>query len=145
MKKFKILIPVYNDWKSVFKLLGEIDIEISQLESEFSALIINDGSTEEMPKIMGNYKNFKSINLINMKKNQGHTRCNATGIKYLSDKQDFDYLIVMDGDGEDRPEEIKLFVNKILESTNTSVVAKRVKRTEGPFFQLLYQLHKIIP
>jgi hypothetical protein len=144
MKKFIILIPVYNDWKSVFKLLGEIDIEISQLELEFSALIINDGSTEEMPKITGNYKNFKSINLINMKKNQGHTRCNATGIRYLSNKQDFDYLIVMDGDGEDRPEEIKLLVNKILENTNTSVVAKRVKRTEGPLFQLLYQLHKII-
>ena len=94
MKKFVILIPVYNDWKSVFKLLGEIDIEISQLESEFSALIINDGSTEEMPKITDNYKNFKSINLINMKKNQGHSRCYATGIKYLSDKEDFDYLIV---------------------------------------------------
>jgi len=144
MKKYIILIPVYNDWKSVFKLLGKIDIEISQLESEFSALVINDGSTEEMPKITGNYKNFKSINLINMKKNQGHTRCNATGIKYLSDKQDFDYLIVMDGDGEDRPEEIKLLVNKILENANTSVVAKRIKRTEGPLFQLLYQLHKII-
>ena len=68
MKKFIILIPVYNDWKSVFKLLGEIDIEIAQLELEFSALVINDGSTEEMPKITGNYKNFKSINLINMKK-----------------------------------------------------------------------------
>ena len=144
MKKFIILIPIYNDWKSVFKLLGKIDIEISQLESEFSVLIINDGSTEEMPTIVSNYKNFKSINLINMKKNQGHTRCNATGIKYLSDKQDFDYLIVMDGDGEDRPEEIKLLTDKILENANISVVAKRVKRTEGPLFQLLYQLHKII-
>ena len=39
---------------------------------------------------------------------------------------------------------MKIFVNKILENTNTSVVAKRIKRTEGPFFQLLYQLHKII-
>ena len=132
MKKFIILIPVYNDWKSVFKLLGEMDIEIAQLESEFSALIINDGSTEEMPKITDNYKNFKSINLINMKKNQGHSRCNATGIKYLSDKQNFDYLIVMDGDGEDRPEEIKLLVDKILENANTSVVARRVKRTDYP-------------
>ena len=134
MKKFVILIPVYNDWQSAFKLLGKIDIEISQLESEFSALIINDASTEEMPKITGNYKNFKSINLINMKKNQGHSRCNATGIRYLSKEKNFDYLIVMDGDGEDRPEEIKLLVDKILENANTSVVPKRVKRTEGLFF-----------
>ena len=47
MKKFVILIPIYNDWKSVFKLLGEIDIEISQLESEFSALEIGRASCRE--------------------------------------------------------------------------------------------------
>ena len=40
---------------------------------------------------------IKSVNVIDMKMNQGHTRCNATGIKYLADKQDFDYLLLMDG------------------------------------------------
>ena len=49
---------------------------------------------------------------MNMKKTEGHTRCNATGIRYLSKKGDFDYLILMDGDGEDRPVEIKLLVEK---------------------------------
>ena len=50
----------------------------------------------------------------------------------------------MDGDGEDRPVEIKSLVNEIIKNPNISVVAKRVKRSEGPFFQLLYQIHKII-
>ena len=50
----------------------------------------------------------------------------------------------MDGDGEDRPEEIKKLIKKIKEDPSLSVVAKRVKRSEGPFFQSLYQLHKII-
>ena len=79
-----------------------------------------------------------------MKKTQGHTRSNATGIKYLSEKKDFDYLIIMDGDGEDRPEEIQLLVNKILNNENTSVVAKRIKRSEGMIFSILYNLHKLI-
>ncbi len=144
MTKFKILIPVYNDWKSVFRLLNEIDVEISKINSEFSVLIINDGSTEKPPQTFPKFKNFRSVDLMNMKKNQGHTRCNATGIKYLSEKKDFDYLIIMDGDGEDRPEEIKLLANKILENKNISVVARRVKRTEGLIFQVLYQIHKII-
>ena len=48
-----------------------------------------------------------------MKKNQGHTRSYATGIRYLSKKENYDYYILMDGDGEDRPEEIKLLVNKV--------------------------------
>ena len=79
-----------------------------------------------------------------MSKNKGHARCNAFGIKYLSENSDFNYLILMDGDGEDRPEEIKPLVDKILREPNKSVVAKRVKRSEGIFFQSLYQIHKII-
>jgi len=79
-----------------------------------------------------------------MSKNKGHARCNAFGIKYLSESLDFDYLILMDGDGEDRPEEIKLLVDKILLEPNKSVVAKRIKRSEGPLFQMLYRFHKYL-
>ena len=50
----------------------------------------------------------------------------------------------MDGDGEDRPEEIKLFVEKIKKVDNTSVVAKRIKRSEGLIFTILYNFHKLI-
>ena len=79
-----------------------------------------------------------------MRKNQGHARCNAFGIRYLDKNEKFDHLILMDGDGEDRPVEIKSLVDKILKESRISVVAKRIKRSEGPFFQLLYQIHKMI-
>ena len=48
-----------------------------------------------------------------MKENRGHARCIASGLKYIYEKEDFDYVIPMDGDGEDRPEEIIEFLNKI--------------------------------
>ena len=85
---------------------------------------------------------MNSIKIIHMSKNKGHARCNAFGIRYLSKNVDFDYLILMDGDGEDRPEEIKLLVNKVLSEPNKSVVAKRIKRSEGFSFQLLCLSHK---
>jgi len=144
MKKFKILIPCYNDWPSVFKLLENIDKEIFNLSGEFSVLIVNDCSSEKMPKLKTSYKSIKSVQIMNMKINQGHTRSNATGIRYLSKKGDFDYLILMDGDGEDRPEEIKLLVEKVLTKKNISVVARRVKRSEGIAFTFFYNLHKLI-
>ena len=144
MKKFKILIPVYNDWKSLFKLLEDINNIVSSIKScDFSCIVINDNSTIEIPEI-NVPSNISSLELINMKKNKGHARCNAFGIRYLAKKDDFDYLIVMDGDGEDRPEEIKVLVEKIFFDPKKSVVAKRIKRSEGIFFQFLYQLHKII-
>ena len=76
--------------------------------------------------------------------NQGHTRCIATGLKYIFEKEDFDYVIPMDGDGEDRPEEVKEFINQIQNSNDKPIVGKRVKRSEGLFFKLCYEFHKLI-
>ena len=144
MKNFFILIPVYNDWKSLSKLLNEINLSIMSIKNvEFNCIIINDASTEEQQN-MQVPSNISSIKLINMNKNKGHARCNAFGIRYLSKLEDYDNVILMDGDGEDRPEELKLLVNKALSNKNISVVAKRIKRSEGFFFQLLYRIHKII-
>jgi hypothetical protein len=50
----------------------------------------------------------------------------------------------MDGDGEDRPEEIKVFLDKIKESNGKAIVGQRVKRSEGLIFKICYQIHKLI-
>ena len=144
MKKIIILIPVYNDWESLNKLLSELNENIKFFNDiNFECLIINDASTIQ-PSELRKPSNFGSLELLNMKENKGHARCNAFGIRYIFQNKKFDNLILMDGDGEDRPEEIKSLVQKIEENPDISVVAKRIKRSEGPFFQLLYQLHKLI-
>ena len=144
MKKVKILRPVYNDWESLIKLLNEINKVITDIKNtEFDCMIVNDASTIKLPEIKVP-KNIKKIEIFNMKQNKGHARCNAFAIRYLSKKDNFDHLIVMDGDGEDRPQEIKYLVNQALEDQEVSVVAKRVKRSEGFLFQILYEVHKLI-
>tara|TARA_B100001059_G_scaffold228282_1_gene259159 strand:- start:1749 stop:2621 length:873 start_codon:yes stop_codon:yes gene_type:complete len=144
MKKIIILIPVYNDWESLSKLLSEINENIRSFSDiNFECLIVNDASTIQSSELK-KPSNFLSIELLNMKENRGHARCNAFGIRYAFQNKEFDNLILMDGDGEDRPEEIKSLIEKTKENRSLSVVAKRVKRSEGPFFQFLYQLHKVI-
>ena len=144
MKKFIILIPIYNDWKSVFQLLENIDLQIAKWDAEVLVLIINDGSTEERTVTELSFKNIKTVRVMNMKQNQGHVRCNAAGLKYLTEKEDFDYVILMDGDGEDRPEELTSLFNKSKENPLKTVTANRIKRSEGSFFKLLYECHKIL-
>ena len=144
MNKIKILIPVYNDWQSVFKLLENINLEVSTLEVEFSIIIINDASTEDRPELSDNLKNLKSIKVINMKKNRGHARCNAAGLKYINEKEEFDYVIPMDGDGEDRPEELSLLIDKIKDYPNTVITANRIERSEGFIFKFCYLAHKYL-
>ena len=66
-----------------------------------------------------------------MRNNKGHARCIAVGLKHISENEDFDYVIPMDGDGEDRPEEIKNFVEKTKENPDNTIVGERVKRSES--------------
>ena len=144
MMKIKILIPVYNDWHSVFKLLENINSEVLTLDCEFSVIIINDASTEIKPEFLVDLDNLKFIEIINMKENRGHARCIATGLKYINKKEDFDYVIPMDGDGEDRPEEISLLIKKIKENPGVVVTADRIKRSEGFIFRFCYLVHKFL-
>ena len=142
--KIKILVPIYNDWQSVLKLLDAIDHNISDLNHEISIIIVNDASTHDRQEEQKDFINIHSIKILNMKINQGHARCIATGLKYIFEKEEFDYIIPMDGDGEDRPEEIKEFIKHIKNSNNNPIVGERVKRSEKLIFRICYQLHKLI-
>ena len=142
--KIKILIPVYNDWQSTLKLIDEINGLSINSKFQISIIIINDASNHDRPNNEKDYENIQSLKIINMKINQGHARCIATGLKYIYQKEEFDYIIPMDGDGEDRPEEIKEFLNKIDESNGRAIIGQRVKRSEGLLFKICYQMHKLI-
>ena len=142
--KLKILIPIYNDWQSISKLLENIDFNLTNFNHEVSVIIVNDASNHDRKNEVNNFENIHSIKILNMKTNQGHARCIATGLKYIHEKEEFDYVIPMDGDGEDRPEEIKEFINQAQKKIEKPIVGKRVKRSEDLFFKFCYQSHKLI-
>ena len=142
--KYVILIPIYNDRESLKLLIENINYEIKDLKSEISIIVINDASSQQIIDTYPNIENIRSIEIINMKENRGHARCIASGLKYIFEKKEFDYVIPMDGDGEDRPEEIKNFIEMAENSAGKSIIGERVKRSEGLFFQLCYQFHKFL-
>ena len=142
--KIIILIPIYNDWQSASKLIEEINSIVSRLDIQLSIIIVNDASTEQQAMHVPNLENLQSVKIINMKENRGHARCIASGLKYIFEKEEFDYVIPMDGDGEDRPEEIKNFVDYIRYTSDKPIVGERVKRSESLFFKFCYGVHKIL-
>ncbi len=142
--KIKILIPLFNDWQSTSKLIDEINQLQAISNFEISIVIINDASNHDRLNEEKSLENIKSIKILNMKKNQGHARCIATGLKYIYEKEDFDFVIPMDGDGEDRPEEIDEFIKQIENANGRPIVGIRVRRSEGLLFQICYKIHKLI-
>ena len=143
-EKIILLIPIYNDRESLTKLIENINSEIKDLNSEISIVVINDASSQQIIDDYQNTENINSIEIINMKENRGHARCIASGLKYIFEKKEFDYVIPMDGDGEDRPEEIKNFIELAEQSEDKSIVGERVKRSESLLFKFCYQFHKFL-
>ena len=144
MKKFIILIPLYNDWKSVSKLLKEIDLQINDWNAEVSIIIVNDSSTEERPDLDSNFKKIKSVKILNMKENRVHQRCIAAGLKYACKNENFDRVFIMDADGEDMPEGLSDFLKKAQENPKMTIVGNRFQRSEGIFFKIMYEIHKAL-
>ena len=142
--KYVILIPIYNDRESLKLLLENINSEIKDLNHEISIVVINDASSQQIIDNYPNIENITSLEIINMKTNRGHTRCIASGLKYISKRKDYDFIIPMDGDGEDRPVEIKNFIQFSEQSNDKSIIGERVKRSEGLFFKICYHFHKFL-
>jgi hypothetical protein len=142
--KYIILVPIYNDRESLKLLINNINSEIKDLHVEISIVVINDASSQQIIDNYPNIENIQSVEIINMKENRGHTRCIASGLKYIFEKKEFDFVIPMDGDGEDRPEEIKNFIELSKQNSERSIVGERVKRSEGLIFKVCYQFHKFL-
>ena len=144
MKKFIILTPLFNDWKSFSQVLNEIDSQTSNWNCEVSVIIVNDSSTEKRPNLEYNFKKIKLVKVLNMKVNRGHQRSIAAGLKYICNNEIFERVVVMDSDGEDRPEELNSFLNQINKNPEMTITAYRYKRSESFYFKFFYEIHKIL-
>ena len=142
--KYVILVPIYNDRESLKLLIKNINQEIKNINAQISLVVINDASSQQIVDEYPNIENFNFIEIVNMKENRGHTRCIASGLKYIYEKKEFDFVIPMDGDGEDKPVEIINFIEISEKAGDRSIVGERVKRSESIFFKTCYQFHKLL-
>jgi glycosyltransferase involved in cell wall biosynthesis len=90
MKKYLILIPIYNDRESLTKLIENINSVIEGINSEISVVVINDASSQQIIDDYQSTENINSFEILNMKENRGHARCIASGLKYIYEKKEFD-------------------------------------------------------
>lgn len=142
MKKIYCVTPVYNDWESFQVLISHLEkLQIEQADRfHFSVIAINDGSNEEKRFT----KSFLDITILNLKINIGHQRAIATGLQYIYNEiEEKDYVIVMDCDGEDKPEDIILLLEKAENQNDKKIIfAQRKKRQESLLFKFGYLVYK---
>ena len=144
MKKIIILIPTYNDCKSLRLLLSKINKYFINEKIILEILIINDCSSEKYYLQDLKLKNIKSIKIINLKKNVGSQKAIFFGLNKISKLKKRSTVVVMDSDGEDDPSKISKLANKANQNENAIIFALRKKRLEPFFFQLLNKLRLLI-
>jgi glycosyltransferase involved in cell wall biosynthesis len=147
MKHLALVIPVFNDWPSVSKLIDEIgkQNELRALES-IQVLAINDGSTRDPdPSFLQDLDpdGRVRVSLLHLKRNVGHQNAIATGLGWVAQAPfPFDAVIVMDGDGEDRPQDIPLLIEATRTHPGTMIIAARGRRNESLGFRMGYWIYK---
>ena len=150
-----ILIPNFNDWESLRLLLPEVDREIAGWETgqqrPVSVLIVDDASTEPFPQNWPgqNFQAIDSVDVLHLRSNQGHQRAIALGLYHLHEFTDSETVVVMDGDGEDRPQDLpellRAFSSSGAAGPGSDVVfAARTKRMESLGFRLGYRAYRLV-
>lgn len=142
-----ILVPVFDDWESLTRLLRELDSTLQSAAIPCRVTIVDDGSTATPPNelLHQNYTHLQKVELVRVRSNLGHQRAIAVGLAHLNKTGvDENVVVIMDGDGEDRPEHIKRLVSALAEQQSGVVFAARTKRMEGFFFRVMYFLYRLV-
>ncbi len=140
-----ILIPVYDDWESVVILLRNIDNCLSSLDIKVCVVIVDDASTVTCVNshFAEQWKCIDSLLVVELRRNLGSQRAIAIGLAYIEANISCDAVVVMDGDGEDRPEDISRLIDKCCEEKLKKIVfAYRRKRSESQKFKIFYLIYK---
>lgn len=137
----QILIPLYNDWDALRLLLGKIEEMARSRTETFKVTVVNDCS--KLPFDATDFKAF-SLDVLHLMRNVGHQKAIAIGLSYLAHQEGIDKVIVMDSDGEDKPEAIPELLEKSYADPQKIIFAHRSKRSEGFIFRTFYKVYKFI-
>jgi len=141
-----ILIPSYNDWESLRLLLPQLDQAVQDQPWQVAVLVVDDASSESMPAGWPGlgFTTLDSVEVLHLRSNQGHQRAIALGLYHIHEFTNAAAVLVMDGDGEDRPQDLPELLRVFAAGKGEVVFAARTKRMESLAFRLFYQAYRLV-
>ena len=142
-----MLVPIFNDWASAAQLLADLDRVAGERGESYSVVMVNDGSTEPgsfAPESIRRLSNLNRIQVVHLVSNFGHARAIAVGLGTVADRDDIEAVVVMDADGEDRPEDVGRLIDAAAGEGDAVIVAHRADRSEDLVFRSYYVFYKVL-
>jgi len=129
-----VVIPVFNEAATVDHLYTRCVAVLNSLAPDFEIICIDDGSKDEtLQKLKTIRESDKRLKIISLSRNFGHQQSFLAGLTHAQG----DYVVLMDGDLQDPPEEI-VKMNELLHQGYDVVYGVRKKRKEGLFKRFMY-------
>jgi polyisoprenyl-phosphate glycosyltransferase len=145
--RVRLVIPVYRDWESAGILCRMLDGVFRAHPGYAAGVVFVDDGSNVAPEIvrLGEFTSLEWVRVLFLRRNLGHQQAIALGLSYLREKEPCDFVVVMDSDGEDRPEDVPALLAQLESSADCSAVfAERGKRLEGFRFQTGYLLYRLV-
>jgi glycosyltransferase involved in cell wall biosynthesis len=142
-----ILMPVYDDWESAEVVLRQFDQLLQQQNRTAAAILVDDGSSigPGAEFLCGGLKGISTVEILRLRRNLGHQRAIAVGLTYIYEQRRCESVLVMDADGEDKPEDGLRLLAKLNEEQGRRIVfAARTRRSESLLFRVLYRLYCLL-
>jgi polyisoprenyl-phosphate glycosyltransferase len=142
-----IMVAAYNDWESVKSIVPLLDRQLSGRYHGVRVVVIDDGSSEFANANLFSEQSFDAIDevrVVTLRRNLGNQRAFAVGLGYLASEVEFDFLVLMDSDHEDKPEYVPLLIDRAIREGNKVIFAERTQRSEGRRFQMFYAIYKAL-
>src|SRR3989344_46689 len=134
--KLSIIIPVYNEEKTILNLLGRVKkVNIGKIQKEI--IIIDDCSIDKTKDLI---KNLKDIKILYRKKNLGKGAAIRTGLSVATG----DIIIIQDADLEYYPEEYPKLLKPLLENKSKVVYGSRFLNKHKPKYKIYYLGNKFL-
>lgn len=143
------IVPIFNDWASVAELVTRLDEVARTIGLSLQVLLVDDGSTaDDRGRLAGlTLGAITTLDVLRLRRNLGHQRAIAIGLAYAEQHFEHQPVVIMDGDGEDRPEDVPRLLAAMPgggEDGEAIVFAERLRRSEGVLFASLYWAYRTL-
>lgn len=146
MADLLVLIPIYNDWEAVSQLLVNLDRVLTHARLRARVMLVDDGSSVPADEAIGRrpYVALDRIDVLALRRNVGHQRAIAIAMAHVYEHIRPGAVLIMDGDGEDAPEDVPRLVASLQASGSKVIFAERVRRSESLLFRFFYGTYRLI-
>ncbi|MBI2710392.1 MAG: glycosyltransferase family 2 protein [Actinobacteria bacterium] len=121
--RVSVLLPAYNEAENLDVLVPRICEVMERAGEPFEVIVVDDGSTDGTRTVMGRLRN-PSVRAIRLRRNSGKSAALQIGL----DHSKGEYIVLMDADGQDDPDEVPRMLSHLREEGLSLVTGRRAQR-----------------